>query len=126
MLLLQLHHYQHSLIFNSRKRHLTFCKIPLPHILFHLPLHIHLRLRFELHLKTLIINRDLLYQPPYQQFIILRDLSGLLFQELPHLPDPLFLSFPLSALHQSVLLQFPQPVNLIRNTVIILFRICQL
>ena len=87
----------------------------------HLPFHIHLRPGFEFHLKPLIVNRDLLYQPPHQQFIILRDFCGLLLQKLPHLFDPLFQSFPLGALYQSILFQFPQPVNLIRNAVIILF-----
>lgn len=91
----------------------------------YLPPHIYLRPRFKFHLKPLIVNRDLLNQPPYQQFIILRDLGRLLFQKLPHLPDSLFQSFPLGALHQGILLQFPQPVNLICNTVIILFRIRQ-
>lgn len=91
-----------------------------------LSLHIHLRPGFEFHLKPLIINSDFLNQPSHQQFIILRDTCGLLLQKLPHLLDPLFQSLPLGALHQGILLQFPQPVNLIRNTIIILFRIRQL
>lgn len=88
-------------------------------------LHIHLRPGFELHLKPFIINGNLLDQPPHQLLIVLHNLCGLPFQELPHLSDPLFQSFPFGALHQGILLQFPQPVNLIRNTVIILFRIRQ-
>ena len=82
-----------------------------PHSFYYLPIYIHLRTRFELYLKPLIVNRNLLNQPSHQHFIILRDLSRLLFQKLPHLFDSLFQSLPLGTLHQSVLFQFPQPIN---------------
>lgn len=77
-----------------------------------LSLHIHRHSRFEFHLKLFLIHHSLFSQPPYKLFIVFQDLDWLAIQKFPHLRNPLFQPLPFSALRQSVLLQFPQAVNL--------------
>ena len=54
-----------------------------------LSIHLHPHPRLELHSKPVLINGDLLNQPPDQLLVIFRYLSGLLPQERAHVRHPL-------------------------------------
>jgi hypothetical protein len=78
-----------------------------------LPIHLNHHARPKNHLEPVLINRDLVDQPPYQLFIIFFDHRRLLLEEDAHLGDPLAQVIPAGVFHQRLLLLIAEPVNLI-------------